>query len=101
MGLGDRWQRWWNRLTGGPSDEARAGFERRSAGNGAAPRSTAGGARTVGKVPTASDGELKLSVEPKNRPIRQRGKVRSAGFDPYSNDAGYEKPRNWDEVDPR
>jgi hypothetical protein len=58
-------------------------------------------ARAVGKVPTGPDGELKLALDPTDHSVRQRKKTRSAGFDPYSNDAGYEKPRNWDEVDPR
>lgn len=101
MGLGDRWQRWWDRLTHGESTKSPGGVEPRRSGNDAAAANTPEGARPVGQVPTAPDGELKLAVDPKGQSVRQRGKVRSAGFDPYSNDAGYEKPRNWDEVDPR
>jgi hypothetical protein len=94
MSIGERWQRWWDRLTHGEPEQARSGDGR---GAQAAPES----ARRIGSMPTAPDGELKLSVDPGKGAIPQRGKVRSAGFDPYSNDAGYEKPRNWDEVDPR
>jgi hypothetical protein len=97
MGIGDRWLRWWDRFTHGEAEQA---HDRVAAGRKetrAAPES----ARPVGKVPTGPDGELKLSIDPGNRPISKRKKVGSAGFDPYANDAGYEKPRNWDDVDPR
>jgi hypothetical protein len=100
MGIGERWQRWVNRLTHGEPEKARAGGDRITGvdkGTRPAPES----ARPIGKVPTARNGELELSIEPGTRSIPQRRKGRSGGFDPYSNDAGYEKPRNWDEVDPR
>ena len=101
MGIGDRWQRWWDRLSHGQSAQGPGGVERRPAGKGMEQSNTPEGARPLGKVPTEPGGELKLAVEPKAGAVRQRGKVRSAGFDPYSNDAGYEKPKNWDDVDPR
>lgn len=101
MSIGDRWQRWWDRLTHGESAKAPGGVEHRPPGNGMAQANSPQGARPLGKVPENPAGELKLAVEPKAGSVRQRGKVGSAGFDPYSNDAGYEKPKNWDEVDPR
>ena len=100
MGIGERWQRWWDRLTHG---EAAAGRE--PSGRDAVDRDKArpepGSARALGQVPTEPNGEFKLAVDPKKRSIPHRGRVGSAGFDPYSNDAGYEKPGNWDKVDPR
>jgi hypothetical protein len=46
---------------------------------------------------------LDIEVEPGEcapTPPR-RNHVRRGGFDPYSNDAGYDKPRSWDDVDTR
>lgn len=101
MGIEDRWLDWWDRLRNGPSTRTSGGVERRDAGNGEATSSTAEGARLLGKLATAPDGELKLAVRSKDPSVRPRGKVRSPGFDPYANDAGHKKPKNWDEVDPR
>jgi hypothetical protein len=70
-------------------------------GDRSARRGTPQSARQIGNVPTAPDGELKLSVDSGTRSTRKRQRGRTAGFDPYSNDAGYEKPKNWDDVDPR
>jgi hypothetical protein len=101
MRIGDRWQRWWERLTHGAPEQTPDGVDRRGSGDARTTRATPQAGRPIGQVPAAPDGELKLSVEPNDRSIRQRKQIRTAGFDPYSNDAGYEKPRNWDEVDPR
>lgn len=90
MGIGERWQRWWDRLTHGESQS-----------EGEPPHRPPTSARVIGQVPKGPNGELKLAVDPDKPGVPQRGKVRSAGFDPYSNDAGYEKPGNWDKVDPR
>ena len=100
MRIGDRWQRWWDRLTHGEPAQAR-GAAARVTGDGMGLRAAPASARPVGNVPTAPDGELKLSVDPGKGSTQQRRKVHTAGFDPYANDAGYEKPKNWDEVDPR
>jgi hypothetical protein len=101
MRIGDRWQRWWDRLTHGEPGQIAGGTDRGGSGDRPTPRAMPQAGRPIGQVQAAPDGELKLSVEPQERSIPQRQKVRTAGFDPYSNDAGYEKPRNWDEVDPR
>lgn len=99
MGIGERWQRWWDRLTHREAEARDQSGRHRADGKGAphGPES----ARALGQVPKGPNGELKLAVDPGKPSIPQRRKVGSAGFDPYSNDAGYEKPRNWDEVDPR
>lgn len=90
MGFAEFFRTWWNRLSGhvppaavGPATHAQSQPQH--------PQSTASS--------TADDG-LQLELERKADEHRRRG-IGRAGFDPYSNDAGYEKPRNWDEVDPR
>ena len=57
-------------------------------------------AREIRPVNTPSGrSELKLSVEgkPDGAP-RPKSRTGSAGFDPYSSDAGYAKPHGWDDV---
>lgn len=98
MGIGERWHRWWDRLTHGESGVGDEADKSRS--DGESPHRPAS-ARVIGQVPKGPNGELKLAVDPDKHGIPQRRKVGSAGFDPYSNDAGYEKPGNWDKVDPR
>lgn len=41
-------------------------------------------------------GELTLSEDPNPKGPRSR---RSAGVDPYANDAGFAKPQGWDKLD--
>lgn len=92
MDLGDRLQRWWDRVRGYEQPTAR-------------PLNSASGAGPMGARPVrtlmgnAADGSLKLSVESKPRtdgPTRTHFK--DAGFDPYENTGGYRKPRGWDGV---
>lgn len=47
--------------------------------------------------PEVKEGLHLMDELPGKRPSR----VGAAGFDPYSSDAGYAKPHNWERVDPR
>ena len=88
MGFAEFWRKWWDRLAGRVPPAAAPEAHAKSRPHPPSAASSAAG------------DELQLVLEPKKREQRRRGTGR-AGFDPYSNDAGYEKPRNWDEVDPR
>lgn len=78
---------WFRRLRGRPVDEP--------AVPRAAPR-----ARAVRPKPAAArnpaSGELSIDEAPPARPSNKPG---GAGFDPYSSDAGYQKPHSWERVD--
>lgn len=43
-----------------------------------------------------ASGELSIDETP---PARAPNKPGGAGFDPYSSDAGYQKPHSWERVD--
>ena len=92
MDLGDRLQRWWDRVRGYEQPAAKP--LNHSPGSGPV------GARPVRTVMgDAPGGSLKLSVESKPRhggPTRAH--VREAGFNPYENTGGFRKPRGWDNV---
>ena len=91
MDLGNRLQRWWDRVRGYEPPAAKP--VRPAAGKDADPAA----ARTIRPLAETEAGEsLKLSVgeTPARRP-RRRGQ---SGFDPYANSAGYRKPRGWDDV---
>ena len=92
MVLGDRLQRWWDRVRGYEQAAAKPLTT--------SPRVGPLGARPVRTVMgNAPDGSMKLSVEskrPQDGPTRAR--VRDAGFNPYENTGGYRKPRGWDGV---
>jgi len=67
---------WWQYLTGKPDEEK-------------APPATSGRAR-----PRPAKGELSLADDK-----RPRSRRRAAGFDPYSNDAGFSKPHSWERIE--
>jgi len=92
MELGERLNRWWDRVRGRDDEPATAAARTRSAGEQAA--------REIRPVNAPSDrSELKLSVEGKaNGAPRQKSHTGTAGFDPYSSDAGYSKPHGWEDV---
>ena len=91
MDLGDRLQRWWDRVRGYEPPTARPVTRpaRQTAGPAAArPISALEG--------MAEDEPLRLSVaEQPPEPDRPQGPG-EAGYDPYSNAAGHRKPRGWD-----
>jgi hypothetical protein len=92
MDLGDRLQRWWDRVRGYEPPAARTVDP--PPGNAAKPAA----ARQISSLAGADAGEtLKLSVDgkPAQGTAPRRGE---AGFDPYANSAGYRKPRGWDNV---
>lgn len=92
MELGERLIRWWERVRG--RDEEPATAPRIVQPVVRKPQ----GARPIhplnGRWPA---GELKLAVDsaPDGATARRPGK---RGFDPYSSDGGYAKPRGWDDV---
>jgi hypothetical protein len=55
------------------------------------------GARAIDSIDPPARGELRLTVEgPVDEP--DGAGRRRAGFDPYSSDGGFAKPRSWDDV---
>jgi hypothetical protein len=90
--LGDRLQRWWDRVRGYEQATAKSLDQSSAAGPV--------GARPVGTVVgDGQDGTLKLSVESKPQPPGPaKSRVKEAGFDPYESTGGYRKPRGWDDV---
>jgi hypothetical protein len=91
--LRDFLQRWWQRLTGRTYAEPEAVAPPAPARR-ANPRPTPRTTHTASGATPA--GELEL-VDESARPPQARGA--SAGADPYSNDAGYAKPRGWELID--
>lgn len=93
MDLGNRLQRWWDRVRGYEPPAAKPVDA--PAPKKALPTAT----RPVRPVVGTESGEsLQLSVEGKpTQGGRKRGHGK-AGFDPYSNTGGYGKPRGWDDV---
>lgn len=93
MDLGNRLQRWWDRVRG---HEPRAATSVDPPERKIAVPSATGPIRPVaGTEPGES---LKLSVEGKPTQDERKPHHGEAGFDPYSNSAGYNKPRGWDAV---
>ena len=85
MGFHARLQRWWDTLLGRPPwyRDTNVTISRTDLyTEGSAPR-----------PPTSGEDELSLSDESPQGATRTR---RSAGVNPYSNDAGFTKPRAWD-----
>jgi hypothetical protein len=94
MGEGGFLRRWWDRLTGRPGTGAsRHDPQARLASGNSAP----GKARTTTVSSKPAD-DLQLADD-KAGGIRQRGRVGAGGFDPYSSDAGFEKPHSWERID--
>lgn len=93
MELGERLHRWWNRVLGRDEEPATASSQDLAAGKYTA--------RETGPVatPSAASDELDLAVEgePEGGP-RHKSHPGTAGFDPYSSDAGYAKPHSWEDV---
>ncbi|MCE3283977.1 MAG: hypothetical protein K0R70_233 [Steroidobacteraceae bacterium] len=88
MSLRTRLQRWWDKLLGRPP------WYRDS--NVTVSRTdlyTEGASR---KPTRPESGELSLQDDEPAAKARGRG---SAGVNPYSNDAGFTKPRAWDRID--
>jgi hypothetical protein len=91
--LGNRLQRWWNRVRGYEPPAARP------VNVPEGKRSVPAAARQVTPVAGTEPGEsLKLSAEGKPTQDERKPRHGGAGFDPYSNSAGYNKPRGWDAV---
>ncbi|MEY2921264.1 MAG: hypothetical protein RL261_2569 [Pseudomonadota bacterium] len=92
MELGERLIRWWDRVRGRDEEPPTASPEPRSAGE------QAGREIRPVNAPSGSS-EFKLSVEDTaDGSPRPKSRVGTAGFDPYSSDAGFAKPHGWDDV---
>lgn len=93
MDLVNRLQRWWDRVRG---------FEPPAATPVDPPvrkRALSSATRPIHPVADAEPAEsLKLSVEGKPTQDGRRARRGEAGFDPYANSGGYNKPRGWDAV---
>jgi hypothetical protein len=83
-------QRWWDELLGRPRwhRDTHVG----TTGPGHRPAGSSTAAPTPGELSLADD-----AAAPK-RP-RRSGRLRSAGMDPYANDAGFAKPHSWERID--
>jgi hypothetical protein len=87
MSFAKRVQRWWDSLLGRPPwyrdpdpVTTRSALQ----------------AQSPGRKKTTAPGELTLADDaPENGPRKRR----SAGMDPYSNDAGFSKPHSWERLD--
>jgi hypothetical protein len=88
MSLRARLQRWWDKLLGRPPwyRDSNVTVSRSDLYNQGAPR----------KPAHPESGELSLADDEASDKSRKR---RTAGGDPYSNDAGFSKPRAWDRID--
>jgi hypothetical protein len=99
MDLGEKFGKLWERLRGREYHEPTATppppARRRNQRKGIAPDPA--GARAIDSIDPPAKGELRLTVEgPVDEP--DEAGPRRAGFDPYSSDGGYAKPRSWDDV---
>ena len=88
MSLRIRLQRWWDKLLGRPPwyRDSNVTVSRTDLYDGGAPR----------KPAQPESGGLSLEDDEASAKSRKR---RTAGVDPYSNDAGFAKPHGWDRVD--
>lgn len=101
MELGERFGKLWERLLGReyqeptatPPPPARRGTQRKGIARAPA------GARAIDPIEPieAAKGALRLKVEGRVDETDGGGRRRS-GFDPYSSDGGFAKPRSWDDV---
>jgi hypothetical protein len=87
-----RLKRWWQQLVGHPQsvDEKQSTTR---------PIPSGDPTRKPGKQATqrpGAPGELSIADDCPAKPKPRSGR---AGFDPYSSDAGYSKPRGWDRLD--
>ena len=90
MGIGERIHALWRRLIGRAADDA----ARKAALDDALAKAPQAQAKATKR------GELRLAPDHSSSHARVQTN-RKGGFNPYSNDAGYEKPRTWDDVDTR
>jgi hypothetical protein len=91
--LGNRLQRWWDRVRGYEPPAAKP------VDPSARKKALSSATRPIRAVAEAEPGEsLKLSVEGKRTQGSRKRGYGEAGFDPYSNTGGYGKPRGWDDV---
>jgi hypothetical protein len=91
--LGNRLQRWWDRVRGYEPPAARPVSKAEDK------RTVPAAASALSPVAGTDGGEsLKLSVEGKPTQDGRRSRHGEAGFDPYANSGGYNKPRGWDVV---
>lgn len=88
MSLKSRLQRWWDTLLGRPP------WYRDS--NVTVSRTNLYEEGASKKSPKAEPGELTLVDDEASGKGRRK---RTAGVDPYSNDAGFAKPHGWDRID--
>jgi hypothetical protein len=98
MDLGGRFGKLWERLRGRGYEEPTARppgpVRRRSQRKGIA--HDPAGAQAIDSI-DLPNGELRLTVE---GPVDAPGAVsrQESGFDPYSSDGGFAKPRSWEDV---
>ena len=90
MGIGERIHALWRRLIGRSAEDA----ARKAALDDALAKAPHAPARQTKRA------ELGLTPDHSSSHARVQAQ-RKGGFNPYSNDAGYEKPRTWDDVDTR
>lgn len=84
--MAGRLRDWWERLTGRGAEEPEV------------PIAASRASRPHDAAPAPDQpGELKLA-DP-NSPGSQSHHTGAGGFDPYSSDAGYQKPHSWEHVD--
>jgi hypothetical protein len=94
VALGTRLSQWWERVRGRDEEPPTAAPTR------SPPARKPQAARAIRPLqPGTASGELKLSVdgEPDGATMGE-SRPGAAGFDPYSSDGGYGKPRGWDDV---
>ncbi|HWJ07370.1 MAG TPA: hypothetical protein VNS57_16465 [Steroidobacteraceae bacterium] len=88
MSVRKRLQRWWDELLGRPR------WYRDPGGS-----TTKSGLQPVRPQPQSTAG-LSLAEDAPSSKTRGRSAARrSAGMDPYANDAGYAKPHSWERID--
>jgi hypothetical protein len=85
--MGGRLRDWWKRLTGRGGEEPAAP---RPATHDLHPRSSTPAPDPSGELKIADGG-----AAAGNKPQHSG----AGGFDPYSSDAGYQKPHSWEHVD--
>ena len=87
MSVRKRLERWWDELLGRPRwYRAADGSTTQTGLKPARPRSTSSG--------------LALADDPApSKSSPRTGAARSAGMDPYANDAGFAKPHSWERID--
>jgi hypothetical protein len=99
MDLGGRFGKLWERLLGREYHEPTAAppppVRRSNQRKGIARDPT--GARAIDSIDPPAKGELRLTVEGLVDEADPTGR-QHAGFDPYSSDGGFAKPRSWEDV---